>query len=72
MLSQASADLHARVPIPVHRAKVKLALHPWKEPFERSEAQAATVGMPLLMPQIGDLVVNADGTLGLSRWRSVN
>jgi L-ascorbate metabolism protein UlaG (beta-lactamase superfamily) len=69
--AMAAVDLRARALMPIHWAKFNLALHPWKEPIERLVAQAATVGMPLLTPRIGSIVVDADSTQSVSWWRNV-
>lgn len=70
--AQAAKDLRAEVLMPIHWAKFNLALHPWKEPIERLGTHAMKLGMPLLTPRIGAIVMNADSTQSVSWWRSVN
>ncbi len=59
-VAQAAAELQARVLMPIHWGKFNLAMHPWKEPVERLTAKANELGMPLLTPSIGAVVVDAD------------
>jgi L-ascorbate metabolism protein UlaG (beta-lactamase superfamily) len=54
--AQAALDLNARVLMPVHWAKFRLAIHPWNEPVERVIAAAAQLNLPLTTPMIGEPV----------------
>ncbi|BAV08305.1 L-ascorbate metabolism protein UlaG, beta-lactamase superfamily [Filimonas lacunae] len=59
--AQAAVELQAKLLLPVHWAKFKLALHPWNEPIERVTAAAAALHMPVTTPMIGEPVqVGAD------------
>jgi hypothetical protein len=52
----------------VHWAKFSLALHPWKEPIERLTVRAKELGVPLLTPRIGAIVVDADPAASAPWW----
>jgi L-ascorbate metabolism protein UlaG (beta-lactamase superfamily) len=69
--AQAAADLGARVLMPVHWGKFSLAMHPWKEPVERLSAKAKELGMPLLTPRIGAVVVDADLSRSEFWWQGL-
>jgi L-ascorbate metabolism protein UlaG (beta-lactamase superfamily) len=58
--AQAAVEVKARVLMPIHWGKFSLALHPWKEPIERLTAKAKELGVPLLTPRIGAIVIDAD------------
>lgn len=70
-VAQAAVDLNARVLMPIHWAKFSLAMHTWKEPVERLTAKASELGVALLTPRIGRIVVDAD--LGASEpwWKEL-
>lgn len=51
---QASADLRAKVLLPVHWGKFTLSLHPWREPIERALKHAQSMNMTLATPMIGE------------------
>ena len=53
---QASIDLKAKVYMPVHWAKFKLALHPWREPVERALTHAAKLNVTATTPRIGEII----------------
>lgn len=54
---QASIDLQAKVLMPVHWGKFKLALHPWREPIERALAEAVKRGVTVTTPEIGEPIL---------------
>ena len=69
---KAAKALKTKVLLPVHWGKFSLALHPWHEPIERVHAAAATAGMPITSPKIGE-TIQLDTTLPTSSWwRSVS
>jgi L-ascorbate metabolism protein UlaG (beta-lactamase superfamily) len=71
-VAQAAVDLRARVLMPIHWAKFSLALHPWKEPVERLTLKAKELGVPLLTPAIGDMVINADTARSKTWWSGLD
>lgn len=66
--AQAALDVKARVLMPVHWGKFSLALHSWTEPIERLSAKAKELGLPLLTPRIGAIVVDADRSRSENWW----
>jgi L-ascorbate metabolism protein UlaG (beta-lactamase superfamily) len=53
---QAHLDLRGRWLMPIHNGTFDLALHPWEQPFERISALAASNGVPLATPVMGERV----------------
>lgn len=54
--AQAAADLKAKVLMPVHWAKFRLANHAWNEPPQRLLPAAAKLGIIVTTPRIGEPV----------------
>ena len=54
--AQAGVDVNAKVVMPIHWGAFKLALHSWTDPVERVEAKAKELGIPLLVPEIGETI----------------
>lgn len=69
--AQAALDVKARVLMPVHWAKFSLSLHPWTEPIERLTVKAKELGLPLLTPRIGAIVVDADLSRSERWWEGL-
>ncbi len=65
---QASQDLKAKRLMPVHSAKFVLANHAWDEPLERISTLNASLGIPLITPMIGELVLLNDTNQVFSSW----
>lgn len=53
---QAAVDLKAKILLPVHWGKFKLAMHPWNEPVKRVLAKAKALQMEVATPMIGELL----------------
>ncbi len=53
--------------MPVHWAKFKLALHPWREPIERVSKQALIRNVKLTTPKIGEPIL-LDHIQNTTRW----
>ena len=66
--AQAAADVRASVLMPIHWGKFALGLHDWKEPIERVTKKAGEVGLPLLTPRIGRIVISADAEASEPWW----
>lgn len=64
---QASVDLKAKVYMPVHWAKFRLALHPWREPVVRALAHAAKLNVVATTPRIGE-VIYLDNIPATTSW----
>jgi len=54
---QATADLKAKVLMPVHWAKFSLALHSWNEPIKRVMKKAQEINVKVVAPLIGEKVL---------------
>ncbi len=64
---QAAKDLNANTLMPIHWAKFKLSIHPWKEPVERLLKAAEQDSLPVVTPRIGQsFTINPE--LPVSRW----
>lgn len=50
---KAALDLQAQKMVPIHWAKFRLSIHPWKEPVERLLKAAAADSARVLSPRIG-------------------
>jgi L-ascorbate metabolism protein UlaG (beta-lactamase superfamily) len=64
---QASADLNAKVLLPVHWAKFSLAMHAWNEPIRRVLSVAEAMKVQVATPKIGEPFSPGD-TLPSERW----
>lgn len=51
---QATIDLNAKVLMPVHWGKYKLALHHWDEPIVELVKSADEHGVAIITPQLGE------------------
>ncbi len=54
---QAAIDLNARVLMPVHWSKFRLAMHKWNEPIERVSKESDRLHMNLTTPMIGEPII---------------
>lgn len=54
---QAAIDLKAKVLMPVHWSKFRLAMHKWNEPIERVCKEASRLEMKITTPMIGEQVM---------------
>ncbi len=52
---QAAIDLQAKAVFPIHWAKYKLSIHPWKEPIERILNAGKNGEIKITTPRIGEL-----------------
>lgn len=58
--------------LPIHWGTFSLALHPWDQPAEALLAQAPALGVPLVMPQLGQPVEPARVEAVHPWWRGVD
>ncbi|WP_118953328.1 MBL fold metallo-hydrolase [Taibaiella helva] len=65
--AQAAVDLNARVLFPVHWGKFALATHAWDDSIRRVLERSETLGVKVITPQIGELVL-LDGRFIGRRW----
>ncbi len=66
--ARAAEELHARAVIPCHNGKYALALHTWKEPYERITEASKGKSYRLLTPMIGELVEIGNNQQTFARW----
>lgn len=64
---RATAELRGGLLLPIHWCTFVLAPHPWAEPVERLLVAAATAGVRVAVPRVGDRVDVADPP-GLDPW----
>ena len=60
--AQAGIDLKTKVAMPIHWGAFSLALHTWTDPVERIIKKAKELNLPLITPEIGE-VVHLDSTI---------
>ncbi len=65
---QAARDLQARVMMPVHWGAFTLSLHDWFEPAVRATAAAEQAGQPIVIPQIGELMLVNNEPIPRNAW----
>ncbi|MEO7984827.1 MAG: MBL fold metallo-hydrolase [Bacteroidota bacterium] len=65
---QAAIDLKAKAMMPVHWGKFRLGMHPWNEPVKRVMAKAKEFSVPVITPQIGEIIVVGSSNQGNSWW----
>lgn len=65
---QAAQDLNAQSVLPVHNSKFSLAMHAWDEPLVRVTEANRSIGLPLLTPKIGQLVLLDDSAQVFDHW----
>lgn len=53
---QAAIDVKAKTSIPIHWGAFTLALHNWKDPVQRFSEEAASRGVQIAMPELGEVV----------------
>jgi L-ascorbate metabolism protein UlaG (beta-lactamase superfamily) len=58
--------------LPIHWGTFSLALHPWDQPVEVLLAQAPALGVPLVMPQLGEAVEPSQVETVTPWWRAVD
>jgi L-ascorbate metabolism protein UlaG (beta-lactamase superfamily) len=64
---RATRELSGGLLLPIHWCTFVLAPHPWAEPVERLLVAAASSGVPVAVPRVGDRVDVADPP-GLDAW----
>ena len=58
--------------LPIHWGTFSLALHAWDQPVEALLAQAPALGVPLLMPRLGEPVEPCQVEAAMPWWRGVD
>jgi L-ascorbate metabolism protein UlaG (beta-lactamase superfamily) len=68
---QAAKDLNAKRVMPVHSGKFSLALHSWDEPLNEVSRLSKLNNLPLVTPQIGEVVWMKDEGQVFGEWWKV-
>jgi L-ascorbate metabolism protein UlaG (beta-lactamase superfamily) len=68
---QAHADLRGRWLLPVHNGTFDLAMHAWRDPFERVSALGTERGIALATPRMGERVDLSAPQPTAAWWREV-
>ncbi|EAS19704.1 putative outer membrane protein romA [Flavobacteria bacterium BBFL7] len=66
--AQAGIDLNARAIMPIHWAGFKLALHDWRDPVERVTKASKQLDLPVITPQIGEVIHLNDAASAFDAW----
>lgn len=53
---QAHLDLQGKVMFPIHNGTFDLALHSWREPFEKIDQEATKHSVPIVYPKMGEVI----------------
>lgn len=67
----AAQDVNTKVFMPIHWGAFVLALHSWYDPIERVQASARQHTMPIVTPQIGEIVkIPSEKSLNTEWWKA--
>ena len=66
--AQAGLDIMAKKIMPIHWGAFKLAMHPWTEPVERVSNKAAELGLPVVVPKIGEPIYLSETNKYQDNW----
>lgn len=67
--AQAALDVNTKLMMPIHWGAFTLALHSWTDPVERVSKKANELGVPLLIPEIGErITVDSNLTSSTEQW----
>jgi len=69
---QAHLDLKGRRLLPIHNGTFDLAMHAWREPFDRIVALGQARGITVLTPEMGELVEISAGNSRQTWWAAVD
>ncbi len=64
----AGQDVKAKVVMPIHWGAFSLALHSWTDPVERLVKSAEEIGLPLIVPKIGEEIRLSDHYKTIDSW----
>lgn len=68
---QAHLDLKGKCLLPVHNGTFDLAMHSWREPFERIAASGNARSVSVVIPMMGEAVSMHDTAVGMHWWKSL-
>jgi len=63
---QAHLDLKGKCLLPVHNGTFDLAMHSWREPFERIAASGNARSVSVVIPMMGEAVSMHDTAVGMT------
>jgi L-ascorbate metabolism protein UlaG (beta-lactamase superfamily) len=66
--AQAAVDLDAKIMMPVHWGAFTLSLHDWYDPAIRVQAAAEALNQPIVIPQIGEIMLIDDEPKPRAPW----
>lgn len=66
--AMAAQDIRAQLFMPIHWGAFTLALHSWTDPVERLIAAADILGIPYIIPEIGEKVVLGKEPDSVEHW----
>jgi L-ascorbate metabolism protein UlaG (beta-lactamase superfamily) len=69
---QAHLDLKGKRLLPIHNGTFDLAMHSWREPFDRIVALGNARGIPVITPLMGEPVSMNDSAGGRPWWGNVD
>lgn len=67
-VAQAAVDLKAKVLMPVHWGKYKLALHNWDDPIKRVVKKAAELEVSIVTPKLGESFILDENRPNTTWW----
>lgn len=67
----AALDARAKMVMPVHWGSFTLAQHSWREPVERFVAEAELLGLPYVVPRLGELLTEPSALEQHPWWRDL-
>ncbi len=71
--AQAGIDVRAKIIMPIHWGAFKLAMHSWTDPVERIITKASELGIPVLVPKIGeDIHLGQQNIETITWWNDYN
>ena len=62
-MSRAAKETGASHILTVHHSKYALARHPWDEPLSNARKMKEQDSLPVVIPQIGEVVLLKDGSI---------
>ncbi|MCH2215641.1 MAG: MBL fold metallo-hydrolase [Flavobacteriales bacterium] len=70
--AQASADVKAEKMMPIHWGAFTLSLHDWNDPVKRVIPAAEILGIPVIVPKMGEFVsIESPSTAFEDWWKSI-
>ena len=67
--TQTFQDLRAKLYFPIHWAMFNISVHPWQEPAEKLQSEAAAGRIKLTTPRLGEMITIGDEHETQAWWR---